>query len=50
MGGGIRQTVGYKLCHLQGWVMDEIFEVDSAAVLSKVSEAAVTHCREERDG
>lgn len=36
--------------HLQGWVMDKIFEVDSTAVLSKVSEAAVTHCRQERDG
>lgn len=30
--------------------MDKIFEVDSTAVLSKVSEAAVTHCRQERDG
>lgn len=35
--------------HLQGWVMDKIFEVDSTAVLSKVSEAAVTHCRQERE-
>lgn len=35
--------------HLQGWVMDKIFEVDSTAVLSKVSEAAVTHCRQDRE-
>lgn len=29
--------------------MDKIFEVDSTAVLSKVSEAAVTHCRQKSE-
>lgn len=43
-------VVGMRIVnHLQGWVMDKIFEVDSTAVLSKVSEAAVTHCRQERE-
>ncbi len=35
--------------HLQGRVMDKIFEVDSTAVLSKLSEAAVTHCRQKSE-
>lgn len=29
--------------------MDKVFEVDSTAVLSKVSEAAVTHCRQKSE-